>query len=99
MSESSVNRLAHMIYHALPRAFDKKALQRAYDAGMIPKAKLEDGKTYEGHCRNTGQARWDASRQRFVYERIKFRDSYEDEMVHPEDDDGFDIFVPVAILK
>lgn len=98
MKDSTVNRLAHRLYHALPRGFGQAELERSVSEGMLPKASLVDGRVYEGHCRNAGQARWDAARERFVYRRTKFGHSYDEDIVHPEDDEGFDVFVPVSEL-
>lgn len=96
MTESAKDRLARAIYHALPRGFEAQAVEEAYARGMLRKDSLVDGKVYVGYCRNAGKARWDAGRQRFVYRRVKFLDSFDEEIVHPEDDDGYDIFVPVS---
>ena len=60
----------------------------------IPKADLVDGATYKGRCRNTDKAKWDANIQKFVYPRRKFEFVFMDEIHHPEDDVGFDCFVP-----
>jgi hypothetical protein len=64
---------------------------------MIAKKDLVDGKTYKGKCRNADKAKWDAKRQCFVYMRTKFGDTYEDTCKHPEDDDGYDLFVPRCV--
>ena len=98
MKDTAVDRLAHRLYHALPRGFGRVELERAVSEGMLPKSDLVDGRIYSGHCRNAGQARWDAARERFVYRRTKFGHSYDEDIVHPEDDEGFDVFVPVSEL-
>jgi hypothetical protein len=59
---------------------------------MIPKSDLEIGAYYEGDCRNASVARWNGSH--FIYRRVKFGDAFFEEINHPEDDDGFDLFVP-----
>lgn len=61
---------------------------------MIAKKDLKHGHLYRGTCRNAEEAMWDAERNCFVYERHKFGDVYEDTCNHPEDDDGYDLFVP-----
>lgn len=85
---------AHYIYsvHLRPNAMD---IEAAVAAGMIRKADLVDGATYEGHCRNAGEAVWHAEKQRFTYMRTKWYDTFPEDIVHPEDDEKFDIFVPV----
>ena len=99
MKDTAVDRLAHRLYHTLPRGFGQVDLERAVSEGMLPKASLVDGRMYSGHCRNASQARWDGERERFVYRRTKFGHSFDEDIVHPEDDEGFDIFVPVSELS
>lgn len=59
----------------------------------IPKAKLITGHEYQGICRNANKAIWNGLV--FVYERHKFGSSYLEEINHYEDDDGYDLFVPI----
>lgn len=61
--------------------------------GAIPKSKLEIGKTYLGDCRNASEATWNG--KCFEYKRYKFGTYYIDEVNHFEDDDGYDVFVPI----
>ena len=63
--------------------------------GGIPKDKLIIGKTYIGDCRNAIEAIWDG--KVFKYMRTKFGLTYEEEINHFEDDDGYDVFVPIKI--
>lgn len=85
---------AHYIYsiHLRPNAMN---LEAAVAAGMIPKAGLVDGATYEGYCRNASEAVWHAENERFTYMRTKWHTTFEEDIVHPQDDEGFDVFVPV----
>lgn len=66
--------------------------------GMILKRDLIDGATYIGHCRNSKTATWHQQKQRFTYKREKFGQHFDEDIVHPEDDQGFDIFLPVQIV-
>lgn len=59
----------------------------------IPKSELEIGKEYTGVCRNAGRAVWDG--EKFWYIRTKFGRSYDESINHYEDDDGYDLFIPV----
>ena len=59
----------------------------------IPKADLKDGAYYYGHCRNASIARWNARDKMFYYRRTKFGHSFIETINHPEDDNGFDLFV------
>jgi hypothetical protein len=61
--------------------------------GAIPKKDLKVGTIYLGNCRNTTKAKWTGTE--FVYNRCKFGMWYEDSINHFEDDDGYDVFVPI----
>lgn len=74
------------------------AIANAVADGMIPKADLIDGRLYFGHCRNADLARWDTEKQVFIYIRVKFGNKFEEEINHPEDDNSFDLFVPVELV-
>ena len=63
--------------------------------GGIPKNELIIGKIYIGDCRNATEAIWDG--KVFKYMRTKFGSTYEEEINHFEDDDGYDVFVPIKI--
>ena len=71
----------------------KIVVENLLRCGAIPKSKLEFGKTYIGNCRNTTEATWNG--KEFVYERYKFGTQYLDKINHFEDDDGYDLFVPL----
>lgn len=61
--------------------------------GAIPKEKLVVGKCYEGSCRNASNAVWNG--EKFTYKRTKFGYTYDEDINHFQDDDGFDLFVPL----
>lgn len=61
---------------------------------FVRKSDLIDGEYYYGHCRNAKCAKWIAERNVFVYIRTKFGSRFPEDINHPEDDDGFDLFVP-----
>ncbi len=61
---------------------------------MIPKHALTVGEYYVGLCRNATVARWDG--ERFHHWRRKFGHEFVETIHHPEDDQDFDVFVPVA---
>jgi hypothetical protein len=63
------------------------------DHFIIPKASLKDGHYYTGHCRNANLARWDAKAGCFKHWREKFGTWFIETILHPEDDDGFDVFI------
>lgn len=65
---------------------------------IIPKSELIDGEYYYGHCRNASTARWDAAGNCFVYWRHKFHDKFLEDINHPEDDNGFDLFKPYELV-
>jgi hypothetical protein len=70
-------------------------LEAAYTQGMLHKQDLKDGAYYLGHCRNAVVAMWSASDNCFVYMRKKFSLRYPEKIFHPEDDNGFDLFIPL----
>lgn len=61
--------------------------------GAIPKEQLKVGATYFGTCRNSSVATWNG--KKFVYERNKWGQTYDEEINHFQDDDGYDVFVPI----
>lgn len=63
--------------------------------GGIPKEKLVNGETYIGSCRNASEAVWNG--EKFTYLRTKFGTTYTECINHFEDDDGYDVFVPIRI--
>lgn len=64
---------------------------------IIPKKDLVDGEWYEGHCRNASIAKWNAEKNKFFYVRTKFDWRFWEDINHPEDDNGFDLFRPFAV--
>jgi len=62
--------------------------------GAISKSDLKDGQTYVGSCRNSKTARWSEKDNCFYYVRKKFDKFFMEKINHPEDDDGFDLFIP-----
>lgn len=61
--------------------------------GAIPKSQLEVGATYIGSCRNASEAVWLGDK--FEYQRYKFGDTFPETINHFEDDNGYDLFVPI----
>ena len=67
------------------------------DIRVIPKSELVAGMEYRGVCRNADTAVWDGNK--FVYSRYKFGSWYKEDINHFEDDDGYDVFVPMEIKR
>lgn len=63
------------------------------DCCIIPKKDLIVGQEYNGICRNSIKAIWNG--KEFEYKRFKIFEFYTDTINHYEDDDGYDVFVPV----
>jgi len=80
----------------LPRQLSPEFLAELVAAGMVPKKDLVVGGVYLGQCRNARVAKWEG--KRFVHWRVKFRSVFEERINHPEDDDGFDVFIPIRRL-
>jgi hypothetical protein len=89
--------LACTLYGKLHPPITQESLMEAYSLGMIPKCDLIVGTTYLGHCRNASEAIWTG--ECFNYERTKFGDKFREDIVCPEDDVGYDIFVAVGIKE
>lgn len=62
----------------------------------IQKNELIIDKEYFGNCRNSAKAVWKGDH--FEYQRYKLGSWYTDEINHYEDDDGYDVFVPVEVV-
>lgn len=82
-----------MIPYCPKEEWDSFYVPRLLKCGAIPKDKLVVGKTYIGNCRNSGEATWNG--KEFEYERYKFGFTYKDKVNHFQDDDGYDLFVPI----
>lgn len=67
------------------------------DHGALPLHKLEVGKTYIGTCRNASEAIWQGDH--FVYQRSKFGYTYPEKINHFQNDDGYDVFVPIKVKE
>lgn len=83
----------------LPKPLTPWHFEKLEKAGAIPKRKLVDGATYFGKCRNATEAVWHADKNVFIYKRHKFGFVYDEDINHYEDDNGFDLFVPVKRMK
>ena len=76
-----------------PLIYEEVIVKNLIRCGAIPKDKLEIGATYEGNCRNFEQAKWDG--KVFWGKRYKFGELIDDKINHLQDDNGYDLFVPI----
>ena len=65
----------------------------------IPKSELVNGSYYDGLCRNASLARWDAENNVFWHWRTKLGTKFTENIHHPEDDDGHDLFYPLKRIE
>lgn len=72
----------------------QEELEAAYAKGMPRMSELKDGVVYKGHCRNADEAMWLEEFKKFVYIRSKFGQVFLESINHPEQDDGYDLFIP-----
>ena len=79
----------------LPKDYEEIIVPNIIRCGGIPKDKLIVGKTYIGDCRNAREVVWDG--EKFTYMRTKFGSTYPETINHFQDDDGYDLFVPLKI--
>lgn len=64
--------------------------------GAIPKDQLKKDHKYLGSCRNSSTAVWNGTQ--FEYHRVKFGIRSHEFINHFQDDDGYDLFVPIKDL-
>lgn len=56
---------------------------------------LKHNTNYLGECRNSTSAIWNKGIQKFEYTRYKFNTSFIEEIEHPDNDKGYDVFFPL----
>lgn len=81
----------------LPKDYEDVIVPNIIRCGGIPKDNLEIGKTYIGSCRNASEAVWNG--ENFTYMRKKFGYTYPEDINHFEDDNGYDLFIPIKLKK
>ena len=85
---------------AIPRVEEKEYKEfyvpKLIAAGAIPKADLVDDQCYLGEYRNANYGKWNAKENVFEHWRYKFGFRL-DTCNHFEDDNGFALFVPIAL--
>ena len=79
----------------LPKDYEEVIVPNIVRCGGIPKDKLIVGETYIGDCRNASEAVWNG--KTFTYMRTKFGSTYPEDINHFQDDDGYDVFVPIKL--
>jgi hypothetical protein len=65
--------------------------------GAMTLEQMEVGKTYIGCCRNAGEAEWQGDH--FVYLRTKWGSTFPEKINHFQNDNGYDVFVPVKVKE
>ena len=85
---------------SIPRIDDKNLykdiiVRNLIRCGAIPKSELKIGHKYLGTCRNANEATWNG--KHFIYQRTKFKSTYDESINHFEDDNGYDLFVPIKL--
>lgn len=76
---------------------DKYFVSALIEHGAIPKEDLIVGRTYIGSCRNAHEAVWNG--EEFVYKRRKFGSTFDESINHFQDDDEYDVFIPIKIKE
>ena len=76
----------------------KTNLEIIKEIGAIPKSDLQNGHHYLGICRNSNVAKWDEKEGVFFIMRKKFSSTFIEKINHPEDDNGYDLFIPYKKL-
>lgn len=91
----------NMFYVHVPKCKNKEEEIFVQDElikhGAIPLDNLEVGKTYIGCCRNASEAVWLGDK--FEYQRYKFGFTFPEKINHFQNDDGYDVFVPIKVKE
>lgn len=80
-----------------PILYNEYVVKNYIRCGAILKKDLEIGRTYIGSCRNASEATWNG--EVFIYKRTKWGSTFEERINHFEDDNGFDLFVPLKVKE
>jgi hypothetical protein len=72
-------------------------IPKLFKAGAIPKIDLVDGQVYIGNHRRCIAGKWNATLNKFEYNRDKWGGMIPDDCNHFEDDNGFALFVPIKL--
>lgn len=79
----------------LPIPLTEFHVKQLVKAGAIAKKDLKNGTSYLGKCRNAHEAILHADKNVFIYKIHKFGDIFDEDINHFEDDNGYDLFVPI----
>lgn len=80
----------------LPKPIPYAFYNELFNKGIIRKKDLKKNHYYYGDCRNTNVALWNGFE--FIYVRYKFGEYFNETINHLEDDNGYDLFIPLHIL-
>ena len=83
----------------LPNPLEDYHYEILYKNGILKKEELKDGKYYLGKCRNANVAKWDEQGKCFWYMRNKFGSTFPEKINHLQDDNRFDLFVPLKEVE
>jgi len=82
----------------LPQPIPGDLYRELYRKGIVAKKDLKKNHYYYGKCRNAKVALWNG--YEFIYMRQQGNLAfYPEEIFHLEDDNGFDLFIPLKIVK
>jgi len=76
---------------------EKYVWPKLFQYGAISIDQLIVGHKYFGHCRNAHEAIWKEN-NKFEYLRYKFGCEFPEKINHFQDDNGYDVFVPIKDL-
>ncbi len=80
----------------LPSPLTPEVIQKLNRKGAIQKKDLLIKGSYIGSCRNAVTATWDGTK--FQYVREKFGTWFLEDINHYEDDNGYDLFIPIRLI-
>jgi hypothetical protein len=91
----------HLCYIDVPICYNKDEESFVQNIlikhGAIPLHELVVGNSYIGTCRNSNEAVWQGDH--FIYQRHKWGSTFPEKINHFQNDDGYDVFVPIKLKE
>lgn len=86
----------NLIRIKLPQPIPYALYNELFEKGIVRKKDLRKNQYYYGDCRNANVALWNGFE--FIYVRCKFGTCFNETINHLEDDNGYDLFIPLYLM-